>query len=174
MYIHIVVCAEPFLQLILAVSTPHDRTMKNTVVLKAIRKSADIYSTSFPIFINSHLNFFVLLNKDCRSCKCIDILLALTEINTLCLFQNEMLMLIPVIFIITKSKSMLFFNSKYICKLEETSLELMSCRLTYTNDTTAVVNKLSDSLNDVWIYPPVSTCMCCISIPHIDKNINVI
>ena len=153
---------------------PEDCTLEDTVVLKAVRKSTDVDSASFSKFIDSHLDFFLFLDKDGCSCKSIDIFLTFPEINGICIFQNEMRMFFPVVFIISKSKSTFFFYPEDICQLEETSLILVGSRFADSDDSTAVVYESADDFCDRRIGPPFTAGVGCVGISYIDDHIDVI
>ena len=108
---------------------PDDGTVEDTAVLEAVRKSADVYSTSLSELIYSHLNLFVALNKNLCSLICIDILLALAEIDLFgAVLFDEVIILIPVILIVIHGKAKLFLHTHHCRKLEETTLMLMGRR----------------------------------------------
>lgn len=166
MYIYIIICTEPSVQLIFAVCAPKHCTVKYTAVLEAVRKSADINSASFSEFVYCHLYFFFFLHKDRCTRKSINILLAFSEIYFFRIFQNEVFMLIPVVFVVSECEARFFLYTEYVSKLEEMSLILMTGRFADTDNSSAVVNESADRFDDLRVFPPFSSCMRRICIPR--------
>src|SRR5699024_10383930 len=109
MHFHIVVGAEPFVQLALIVGCPQDGAVQETAVLKAVGKSADVDAASLAKVIDSQLYFFVILLQDRSSLVSVNIFLSFTEIDVaFAVLCDEMLVLIPVIFVHIQSKAILF------------------------------------------------------------------
>src|SRR5699024_9496990 len=106
---------------------------------------------------------------------CEDILLAFSEIDILCaVFLDEVIVLFPVIFIIVECKAKLFLYAHHCCKLEEMSLMLMSSRLSDSDKSAAVVDEFLHSRHDRLVCPVVSSGVSCISITHIEEDINIV
>ena len=75
MYFHIIIGTEPFLQIFLISGSPDHRAVQKTAVLKAVRKTADIHTSSLSECTDCHLYFVVFLHKDLCSVQRIHIFL---------------------------------------------------------------------------------------------------
>lgn len=102
MDLHIIVGAEPAMQILFTSRTPHNTSIKYPAVLKAVWQAANIYRPSFAILIYSHLDFFFMGNQNLRPLVCIYILLSFAKVHiAVTVFQNKMVwMFFPVIFIV--------------------------------------------------------------------------
>ena len=175
------------MKFVLCRSTPQNRTVKHTAVFERIRKSADVNTSAFAEFSDSHLNFLCvsygkrkfgcILNKNGCAVKSNDILLALAEINisALGVCKDEVVsVFLGVVSASVESESVFFLNAQNIIKLEELALPMMSGRLADTDKSTAVEHKLLNGCDNLLICPIFATRLCCVCIADIDDYIKLV
>ena len=64
MNFHIVVRAEPFVQVGFIVGSPQDGAVQHAVVHKAVGQAADVHAAALAILVRGHLHFLVALNQN--------------------------------------------------------------------------------------------------------------
>ena len=115
MNFYIVVGAEPFVQVVLIMGTPQNRTVQQTAVFKAVWKSAHVYGAALSKLIYCQVDTFACFNQHFCAFQSVHILLVFAKINgSLAVFGNKVAVGIPVVLVVSKSKASLFFNTKYV------------------------------------------------------------
>ena len=71
---NIVVCGEPLMQGVFAVSSPKDGAVEYAAVLKGVGQTGNIYASAATKIVGGHLYFLILLNQDVGSFVGIDVL----------------------------------------------------------------------------------------------------
>ena len=100
---HIVVRAEPFVQVGFIVGSPQDGAVQHAVVHKAVRQTADIHTAPLAVLMHSHLDFLVTLNENFCAFPCKDALFALAKVHIMvgAVGQNKVVaVFIPVVLVV--------------------------------------------------------------------------
>ena len=170
---HIIIGAEPSMQLVLAVGTPQDGTVKGAAVGKVVRHTADVHGTALTEVVRRHLHFLVPLHQNLGAFQRIDVLLALAEVDGLVgILQNKVVrVFFPIVLVVVEGETVFFFHAQNAGKLEDVALIRVTGRLTRTDEAAAVPNKLADSRGNLRVFPPDAAGVCSVGIAYIDDDI---
>lgn len=175
MHLNIVIGAEPPVQVFLIMGAPQDGTVQQAAVLKAVGQSAHIHSTALAELVDGQADTLALLHQNLSALQRIHIFLILTEIDlALAVFRDKVLMHIPVILVVSQSKSGLLLNAKHICQLDKASVCLMAGGLADSDQAAALIDKFLDRSDDLGIAPPFSAGVRGICITHVQDYVNII
>ena len=143
---HIVVGREPLVENFLTVSSPQDRAVQNTAVLKGVRQAGDINAAAIAEAVCCHLHFLILLNQDLSTFVSKDALLAFAEVHlTGHIRQDEVIgIALPVVLIVVQGEAGFLLHTQNRSQLQVMTLVLMTGRLTNTDKAAAVMDKLAN------------------------------
>ena len=175
-HFHIVVGAEPGVQLLLAVGAPQDGTVQGAAVGKAVGHTADVDRAALTEIVGSHLHFPVPLHQHLGPLEGVDVLLALAKVDGLVgILQNEVVrVLVPIVLVVVEGEAVFLFHAQHAGQLEDVALIGMTGGLTHADEAAAVPDELPDCGGDLRVLPPDAAGVGGISIAHIDDDIQLI
>src|SRR5699024_11238558 len=107
-HFHVVVGAEPGVQLLLAVGGPQNGPVEHAAVGKAVGQPADVDAPAFAVGVGRQLDFLVPLDQDVGPFQSVDALFALPEIHVVvrAVGQDEVVpVLLPVVLVVVKGEA---------------------------------------------------------------------
>ena len=161
------------MQLLLAVGTPQDSTVKGAAVGKAVRHTADVHGTALAEVVCCHLHFFVSLHQHFGAFQRINVLLALAKVDGLVgVFQDEVVrVFFPVVLVVVEGEAVFFLHAQHAGKLENVPLIGVAGGLTHADEAAAIPDEPADGRGDLRVFPPDAAGVCGIGIAYIDENI---
>src|SRR5699024_5545352 len=104
---HVVVGAEPGVQLLLTVGAPQDGAVEGAAVGEAVGQTADVDGAALAKVVGRQLDFLVPLNQDLGAFQSVDALLALAEVHVVvgAVGQDKVVaVLLPVVLVVVEGE----------------------------------------------------------------------
>lgn len=174
---HIVVRAEPFVQVDFIVGSPQDGAVQHAVVHKTVRQTADIHAAPLAVLVRSHLDFLVTLNQNLGAFQCEDALLALAKVHVVvgAVGQNKVVaVFIPVVLVVIQGEACFLLHAERRGQLQIASLILVTARFADTDQAATAMDKALDGSGNIGVLPDLAAGVGGVAITDVDKDVNAV
>ena len=153
---HIVVRAEPLVQVGFIVGSPQDGAVQHAVVHKTVRQTADIHAAPLAVLVRSHLDFLVTLNQNFGAFQREDALFTLAKVHVVvgAVGQNKVVaVFIPVVLVVIQGEACFLLHAERRGQLQIAPLILVTTRFADTDQAAAAMDKALDGSGNIGVLP---------------------